>query len=672
MTFYLLSSQKEGEGHLEIFKLFGRIAISGADEAQNEITETTEHAEKKGTKLLGAMAKIGTAAIAAGGTAVLAVGKQALTAYADYEQLVGGVDTLFNESSAKVQEYAANAYKTAGLSANEYMETVTSFSASLLQSLGGDTAAAAEMADLAITDMSDNANKMGTDMAAIQNAYNGFAKQNYTMLDNLKLGYGGTKEEMERLIDDANALNAAQGKYTEYSIDSYADIVSAIHDVQTEMGITGTTAKEASTTIQGSVSSMKSAWSNLLVGIADENADFDGLMSNFVSSIVTVGENIIPRINTIIQGITQLVSQASQTIIPLAVQTIFENLPGIVTAGIELISALGQAIIDNLPMLADAAIEIVLQLVNSLVNGLPDIINALVQITIAIVSKLTDTEFLTQLIEAGISILLALVNGLIQAIPQLLQQIPIIIANVVSAIIVELPNLITAGIELVFALIDGLIQAIPQLVAAIPQLIIGIINGIVNNLDKIILAAPQIILSLITGIIGAIPELIAAIPRVIAAIVDTFRSYDWGSIGRNIIDGLKNGISQMWNGLKSWFSEKINGLVGGVKRILGIASPSKVFAGIGSFMAEGLGEGFDDQFAAVKKDIEGSMNFEDAEASINVSSNTRQIKHTMPWTPKAQSDNDKSIHLTVIAPDGRELARFIAPYMGAQLQLVRG
>lgn len=181
MTFYLLSSQKEGEGHLEIFKLLGRIAISGADEAQNEITETTEHAEKKSSQLLGAMAKIGTAAISAGGAAVLAVGKQALTAYADYEQLVGGVDTLFKESSAKVQEYAANAYKTAGLSANEYMETVTSFSASLLQSLGGDTAASAEMANLAITDMSDNANKMGTDMTAIQNAYNGFAKQNYTI-----------------------------------------------------------------------------------------------------------------------------------------------------------------------------------------------------------------------------------------------------------------------------------------------------------------------------------------------------------------------------------------------------------------------------------------------------------------------------------------------------------
>lgn len=477
---------------------------------------------------------------------------------------------------------------------------------------------------------------------------------------------------MERLIADANALNAAQGKYTEYSIDSYADIVSAIHDVQTEMGITGTTAKEASTTIQGSVNSMKSAWGNLLVGIADENADFDGLMSNFVSSIVTVGKNIIPHINTIIQGITQLVSQASQTIIPLAVQTIFENLPGIVTAGIELISALGQAIIDNLPMLADAAIEIVLQLANSLVNGLPDIINALVQITIAIVSKLTSTEFLTQLIEAGISILLALVNGLIQAIPRLLQQIPIIIANVVAAIIVELPNLITSGIELVFALIDGLIQAIPQLVAAVPQLIIGIVHGIANNLDKIILAAPQIILSLITGIIGAIPELIAAIPRVIAAIADTIRNYNWADIGKNIVQGLKNGIASMWNNIKSWFNEKINGLVGGVKSILGIHSPSKVFAGIGGFMAEGLGEGFDDQFKAVKEDIEGSMNFEDAEASINVSSNTRQIKHTMPWTQKAQSDNDKSIHLTVIAPDGKELARFIAPYMGAQLQLVRG
>lgn len=560
----LSSSQKVGEGHLEIFKLLGRIAISGADEAKNEIDETTEHAERKGSKLLKTVGKIGAAAIAAGSAAVLSVGKQALSAYADYEQLVGGVDTLFKESSAKVQEYAANAYKTAGLSANEYMETVTSFSASLLQSLGGDTAAAAKMADVAITDMSDNANKMGTDMASIQNAYQGFAKQNYTMLDNLKLGYGGTKEEMQRLLDDANALNAAQGNYTNYTIESYADIVSAIHDVQTEMGITGTTAKEASSTIQGSVNSMKGAWKNLLVGIADENADFKGLMGNFVDSLVTVGENIIPRINVIIQGITQLVSQASQTIVPLVVQTLLENLPSIIAAGMDLVMALVNGILDNIDLLIDCVLDLVDVIIDKLIENLP--------------------------------------------------------------------KLIDGGIRLTIALATGLIKAIPQLVAKIPQIISAIVSGFAAGSSQIL------------------------------------------DVGVNIVKGV-------WNGIKSaasWIKEKVTGFFGGivdgVKNFLGIHSPSKVFACIGGFMAEGLGEGFDDQFKSVKKDIESSMNFDAANASINVSSNIqKQVGGgASPATQTAQGSNDRSIHLTVVAPNGKELARFIAPYMGAQLQLVRG
>ena len=219
------------------------------------------------------------------GSVFLTVGKEALDSYADYEQLVGGVETLFKDSSGIVENYANNAYKTAGLSANDYMETVTSFSASLLQSLDGDTAKVAEVSNMAVTDMADNANKMGTDMSSIQNAYQGFAKQNYTMLDNLKLGYGGTKSEMERLLSDAQKISGVK-----YDISNLNDVYQAIHVVQGELGITGTTAKEASTTIQGSVSAMKSAWQNMLTGIADDNADFDGLINNLVDSIVTAGK----------------------------------------------------------------------------------------------------------------------------------------------------------------------------------------------------------------------------------------------------------------------------------------------------------------------------------------------------------------------------------------------
>lgn len=492
---------------MNLLDLFVKISV------QDEASENVETLSGKFKNGLAAAAKVGAAAVSAAATGIAVLTKKALNNYAEYEQLVGGVDTLFKDSSAKVQEYAANAYKTAGLSANEYMDTVTSFSASLLQSLGGDTEAAADMANVAITDMSDNANKMGTDMASIQNAYQGFAKQNYTMLDNLKLGYGGTKEEMQRLIDDANALNAAQGKYTNYSIESYADIVSAIHDVQVEMGIYGTMADEASTTIQGSVSSMKAAWSNLLTGIADDNADFKTLIEQFVDSLVTVGENIIPRINIIIQGLTQLITEASQTIIPMAVQILLENLPSIVAAGMDLIIALVSGILDNIDMLIDCVLEMV------------DVI----------VDKLID----------------------------------------------NLPKLIDGGIRLIAALANGLIRAIPNLVSKIPQIISSIVKGIISG---------------------------------IPAIFD---------VGKNIVEGLWNGIKSMG----SWVSGKVKdffgGIVGGVKDFLGIHSPSKVFAGIGGFMAEGLGEGFSDEFSSVKKDIEGNMSFDAGTitADANISRN---------------------------------------------------
>lgn len=474
---------------MNLMDLFVKISVD--DQASSQV-------ETIGSKLKGGLvtaAKVGAAAVAAAGTAIVAIGKQAIEQYAEYEQLVGGVETLFKQSADTVMGYAENAYKTAGLSANEYMNTVTSFSASLLQSLGGDTEAAAKYADMAITDMSDNANKMGTSMDMIQNAYQGFAKQNYTMLDNLKLGYGGTKEEMQRLLEDAEKISGI-----EYDISSYADIVDAIHVVQTEMGITGTTAKEAATTIQGSLASMKGAWENLLTGIADDNANFKTLTEQFVDSIVTVGENIIPRINIVIQGLTQLITETSQTIIPMAVQILLENLPSVVAAGMDLIVALVSGILDNIDMLIDCVLEMV------------DVI----------VDKLID----------------------------------------------NLPKLIEGGIRLIAALANGLIRAIPNLVSKIPQIISSIVKGLISG---------------------------------IPAIFD---------VGKNIVEGLWNGIKNMG----SWVTGKVKGffgnIVGGVKNFLGIHSPSKVFAGIGGFMAEGLGEGFDNEFSDIKKNIENSMNFD--------------------------------------------------------------
>ena len=277
-------------------------AADSADDLEEEIDEAGDAADKSfgkfekfGSVLKGIGAAMGVVAVAAGAAAV-SLGKEVIAAYADYEQLVGGVDTLFKESSQELQTYAANAYKTAGLSANDYMETVTSFSASLIQSLGGDTEAAVKYADMAITDMSDNANKMGTDISLIQNAYQGFAKQNYTMLDNLKLGYGGTKTEMERLLADAQAISGI-----EYDISSYADVVEAIHVIQDSMGVAGATAAEAENTISGSITSLQAALQNLLVGFGNADADMEMLCQNMVDALQNVIRNVTPVIENMVK-----------------------------------------------------------------------------------------------------------------------------------------------------------------------------------------------------------------------------------------------------------------------------------------------------------------------------------------------------------------------------------
>lgn len=339
---------------MDVFKLKGVISVDNGN-ADAAIDETTSRAGKLADKFgngLGTAAKLGakvaSAAVAAAGTAVVAVTKQAVENYSEYEQLVGGVDTLFKDSSRTVQDYAANAYKTAGLSANDYMETVTSFSASLLQSLGGDTAQAAEVANMAITDMSDNANKMGSDMQSIQDAYQGFAKQNYTMLDNLKLGYGGTKGEMERLIADANELKEATGEVGDLSIESYADICEAIHLVQDEMGITGTTAKEAATTIQGSIGSAKAAWENWLTALGDGNADVKAKTDELINAIGVALQNILPVFQQVLTSLGEALAAKLPELFGQAATLIITNLPQILLLGIQLIAALIDGILQGL------------------------------------------------------------------------------------------------------------------------------------------------------------------------------------------------------------------------------------------------------------------------------------------------------------------------------------
>mgnify|MGYP001161720670 FL=1 len=565
---------------MNLFNLFVKIGAdtSGAEKGIDDVGKKTSSLGSKVSKGLGVTAKVVGAAVSAAAGGVAALATAATKSYGDYEQLVGGVETLFKESQGVVMEYANNAYKTAGLSANEYMETVTGFSASLLQSLGGDTEKAAKYADMAITDMSDNANKMGTDMSSIQYAYQGFAKQNYTMLDNLKLGYGGTKEEMERLLSDAQKLSGV-----EYDISSYADIVDAIHVVQTEMGITGTTAKEAATTIQGSVSAMKSAWKNLVVGIADDNQDFNKLVNNFVDSAVTAGNNIIPRIETSIKGIAKLVSSASQSIIPLAVDTIVNALPDVVSAGASLIGSLANAITNSLPTLVASAGDIVLELINGITAKSGDIVSsgativtdlaegisefavnlipAVTTLSYTLWEELTNPSTLSSIMGAALQIIMSLVEGLMEALPIILQSAPVIIGNLVAGLIVMLPQIINAGIEILMSLVNGILNAIPSLVAAIPTITMAIVNGILTNLDEIILAAIQITLSIAMGMIEAIPNMITQLPRIFLAIVNAFKGFSWSGIGHDLLTGIWNGI----NDKVAWLKSKVQGVVDKIK-----------------------------------------------------------------------------------------------------------
>ena len=595
--------------------------IDNLGKETDDTTEKTKKGSEGWTVYKQILADLGTKAITSAlnglkslGSSLINVGKQALDSYADYEQLVGGVETLFKDSAPIVQQYANDAYKNAGMSANQYMETVTSFSASLLQSLGGDTEDAANYAQDAIIDMADNANKMGTDISMIQNAYQGFAKQNYTMLDNLKLGYGGTKTEMQRLIDDANKVKAANGEMADLSIDSFADITEAIHIIQTEMGITGTTAKEASSTISGSVNSMKSAWSNMLTGIADDNADFEGLVNNLVDSIGTALENILPRVKVIIQGLFKLITTLIPKLLPELLKMINEMLPQIIksitdalplvaqTVG-EVIPLIVQTIVDMLPQLLECGIQIIVALVEGLANSLPQLIPTIINAVLLMVKTLIDNIDL--LIDAGMKLLIGVAKGLIEALPQLIEKIPEIIDSLVNALIDNVPLLIETGITLIVELTKGLIKAIPQLVAAIPKIITSLINGFKSYLSKLYNLGGDLLKEVGEGIKSGLSKIT--------------------DIGKNMVKGLWNGIKEM----KEWVIEKVKSfgksILNGIKKVLGIHSPSTIFRDeVGKNMALGLGEGFTDEMGNVTKEMQDAIptNFD---ATVNANAGESMI-----------------------------------------------
>lgn len=630
---------------MDLFSLFARITLDKSA-YEKELGEAEKDTKSFGDRLksgLGAAAKAVAAGMAVASAAIVKLSTDAIKSYADYEQLVGGVETLFGDAAGKVIADSQAAFKTAGMSMNQYMETSIQSAASLINSLGGDQAKAAELMNMSITDMSDNVNKMGTTMESVQDAYRGFSRGNFTMLDNLALGFAGTKEGMQQLLDKAQEISGIK-----YDISSYSDIVQAIHVVQTEMGITGTTAKEAASTISGSFGMLKGAWENLKTGLSDSDADISALVSNVIESGQAVAANLIPRINEVLTGITSAISglapqivqiipglvsdilpgltegamilvQEVGNILPGVVQTILDFAPQFLSSGIDMILAIGTGFAEALPQLMTSAVDTIVKLVDKFVENLPQFIDVAIQIIVALANGIQ--ENLPKIIAILPKVIMALVNGLMQLLPELVPVAIQLIITLINGVQQMLPELIPLAVEIIFALINGLLDMLPDLLTAGTQILFGIIDGIIDNLPALLMQAPRVITTIISGLIDALPKLIAFMPKIIKAIVDAFRETDWGKLGGDLLEGLWNGIKDMGE----WLKEKIRGLGSAItdalKAVLGIHSPSTVFRDeIGENLALGLGEGFEDEMADVEKRMQKAIptNF-DIAANVNSS-----------------------------------------------------
>lgn len=603
---------------------------------------------------LGTAAKIGGAVVAALGTATIAVGKTALDAYSNYEQLVGGIDTLFKSSSAKMQQYAANAYQTAGVSANRYMEISTNFAAALISSLGGNTEAAADMANTAITDMSDNANKMGTSLETVQEAYMSLSRGNYEMLDSLKLGYGGTKSELQRLLNDAEKYSAAQGEVRDFSIDSYSDIVEAIHIVQDEMGITGTTAKEAATTIEGSVNMTKAAWENWLTGLGNENADMKGLTDQLVEAVVTAGKNIIPRVGQIMTTLGQTVADYAPSVGLQLQDALISVLPEAVQgpmrdafAGVDkVVDRLAGVFDDNLKPAADAAnsvftaigsgVQTFGQAVNDMVLPAIDQLSpAFTNLFEAIQNAQPLLEFLVNTIGVGlaaaIGVAIDLFAGLVNiqafvitGFEQLYEDISGFVAGVVQFFTVDLPNAINT-LGQWFAQLPGRIaaflsMAIANVAAWVGSMASNAANAgsrFISGVASFLTALPGKIASWLSGaistVVGWVSQFASNATKAASQFGSKLRSGlaaipgTLGNIGSNIVQGLINGVKGAAGKLVSAVKGVVGDAIQAAKNLLGIKSPSRVFRKIGQYTMQGAALGVDDDADLLLQSTDNAM-----------------------------------------------------------------
>lgn len=604
-----------------------------------------------GQKLFGAIRKIAAAA------GIGKVIKDSIVAGADLEQSIGGIETLFKESADQVIANAKRAYQTAGMSANDYMELTTGFSASLLSSLGNDTAKAADVADMAMTDMSDNSNKMGTNMEDIKNAYQGFAKQNYTMLDNLKLGYGGTQNEMKRLLEDARKITGVT-----YDIDNLADVYQAIHVIQGELDITGTTAKEAASTISGSLNAMKAAYQNVMGNLALGEDIGPSLNALKETTVTFVRDNLLPAAVNVVSALpTALVSLAAQLAAPMLhagvqavlslaagltsaipellreatkalegiVNAIITGVPALINAGMLLLNGLVQGLLEAVPELLAALPGIVDNLTTTLAAFLPQFISAVnllvmgvaqalptaIQQIVAVLPTLIDSlinvllTLMPEIMDAGLALLSALVTDLPEIISAVAAAIPEIVDAIVNAILSSIPLLIDAGIQLLTMLVGNLPAIISGIVSALPTIINSIVNAVLGSIPLLIRSGIQLFVALVSNLPAIISGVVAAVPQIIDAIVGGFAGgFDaMANIGLNLIKGIWSGISDAAAWLKSKIAGFFGGVVDSIRDFFGIHSPSRLMAGIGKNMALGIGVGWEDTFPDIAEDITDSV-----------------------------------------------------------------
>lgn len=537
--------------------------------------------------------------------------KQALSAGGDLQQSFGGLDTIYGDAAKAAKEFSTEAVK-AGISANDYAEQAVSFGASLKQAYGGDTVKAVEAANTAILDMADNSAKMGTDIGAVQSAYQGFAKQNYTMLDNLKLGYGGTKTEMERLLADAEKLSGVK-----YDIDNLGDVYSAIHVIQEDLGLTGVAAAEASETFSGSFAAMKAAGENLLANLALGN-DITPYLNDLGETVRSfVLNNLFPMLGNLLTALPDVLSGVGGMLIQ-GLNIASNNANEIVNQGIQIVTSLVGAIVEAAPYLLEAALSLVLALGDALINtdwisigqGIITQINDSLDLAAAeilgtdgnIIQSIYDgiTANLPRLLSTGVEMITNLANGILNAIPGLITAAGSIVGQLASFIAQNAPTILSSGADLLLNLVNGIIDNLPEIVNAAVDVIMQLVATWAENYPTIIAAGFDTLIKLIEGLVSAIPNLITAILEICAHIVENFLSYDWISLGKDIIQGIIDGIVSLGDALITAILDLCTGAFDAVKKFFGISSPSKLMADeVGRYIPEGIAEGIEEYSGVV-------------------------------------------------------------------------